>query len=466
MQTYDLLIIGGGAAGLTAALTAQGLGKKVAIIEKQKIGGECTWSGCIPSKALINLAEEIWIAKKYYRELLVDTSQIMKEIKHVIEKVYQEESPEVLAQKGIDVIAGEAEFLSATQIQVNEAIYEAPRLIIATGSNPLIPPIEGIETVNYLTNETFFQLEKLPESLIIVGGGSIGVELAQALNRVGVKVTLIEMAERLLSREEAEFSEKITARLSSEGVAIYTKTQVMKATHMAEATKLTLRRGEEITELTAAQVLLAVGRKANVAGLSLEKAGIEYQSRGLVVDDYLRTSNPRVYACGDVVGPYQLSHMANYQGITATLNAFLPWKRKVDYTHIIWCVFTDPEFARAGLTEKEAREQYGDRIKVYYYDFAELDRVKTQKDTAGLAKVILDRRGRILGAHLWGARAGEIISQLQALKSFQVPLARLQGVIHPYPTYGELLRKIGKKAYLDQLFNHPLIKLIRSFTKK
>lgn len=457
-KKYDIAVIGAGAAGLTAAFTAAGFSKKVVLIDKNLPGGECTWSGCIPSKSLINIAEEVHHAKKYTPGLQVDTAEVLRDIKEIIQKVYEGESPEVLQESGIDFINGYAKFLDSHAVEVNGERVEAKKFILSTGSSPMVPPIEGLDQVSYLTNETIFTLESFPKTMTILGGGAIGVELSQALNRLGVKVTLVEKSERILPKDEEELVLLVQQRLIDEGVAIHTSATAVKAEQSGKDITLFIKKDGKEMKVPGEGLLVALGRKANVEGYGLDKAGVEYDSKSIQVDDHLETAAKGIYAIGDVVGPYQLSHMANTQGITATQNAILPINKKMDYEHVTWCTYTDPELGRSGLSEEEAREKYGDSIRIYEHEYAHLDRANTKKDSIGKVKIILDKKGFILGASVLGDRAGEIISQIQTIKTLHINLGKLSGVIHPYPTYSEVLVKIGKKVYVDNLLNQPVVK--------
>ncbi|TAA70510.1 FAD-dependent oxidoreductase [Planococcus salinarum] len=458
VKNYDIAVIGAGAAGLTAAFTGAGFSKKVVLIDKDLPGGDCTWSGCIPSKALINIAEEIHHAKKYAPDLQIDTAVVLQDIQAVIQKVYAGENPEVLKEAGIDYIKGFATFTGPHEVDVEGERIEAKKIILATGSSPLVPPIEGLDKVPYLTNETIFNLTSFPKSMTILGGGPIGVELSQALNRLGIKVTLVEKFERILPKDEEELVLMIQQRLKEEGVEIHTSATAVKAEQNGDWIELVIDKDGNKTTVASEGLLVALGRKANVDGYNLEQAGVEYTAKSIQVDDHLETTAKGIYAIGDVVGPYQLSHMANVQGITAAQNAILPINKKMDYEHVTWCTYTDPELGRSGLSEHEAREKYGDSIRVYEHEYADLDRANTKKDSFGKVKLILDKKGYILGASILGDRAGEIISQIQTIKSLHINLGKLAGVIHPYPTYSEVLVKIGKKVYVDNLLNQPVVK--------
>jgi pyruvate/2-oxoglutarate dehydrogenase complex dihydrolipoamide dehydrogenase (E3) component len=461
MKVFDLIVIGSGAAGLTSAFTALGFGKKVLIVEKHRSGGECTWSGCIPSKGLINEASDVHIARQF-ADIKVDTAAILKRIRLISEGIYEHETPEVLEKAGAVFVQGAAQFVSPRVISVNGEQFQAKKIMIATGSSPLVPPIPGLDTVPFLTNDNFFEQDSLPASMIVLGAGAIGMELSQAMCRLGVIVTVVEMTPEVMFREEPEFSAIIRDKLAAEGVNFYLGAKASKFERSELGVKVYAEQdGKEII-VEAEALLVALGRSPNTADLNLDAAGIEID-RGVKVDAYLQTTAKGVYACGDVAGPYLLSHMANFQGKIATMNAVLPIRRKANYQHVSWATFTDPEFARAGLTEVEAREQCGDSIRVYNYDFDKLDRAKTKAGDMGRIKLITSRKGKVLGAHIIGKRAGELIAEVQVMKTLGLNFAKLQGVIHPYPTYADALRQIAQQVFLDNLLNHPVVRFFRWF---
>lgn len=459
MANYDLVVIGGGAAGITSAFTAQGLGKEVAIIEENKLGGECTWSGCVPSKALIKaskVAYQSQQADKYGIKTTVeiDDEAVLEYVNSVIQKVYQKENPEVFAEAEIDVFEKRAEFVDGQTLKVGAEEITADKVMIATGSKPLVPPIPGLDEVDYLTNESFFELSELPASMIVLGGGAIGVELAQALNRLGVEVTIVEMQNNILPREETELVNILRDKLAAEGVNLLTGYKAEQVANNGQTIEVTaVDKAENKTTVSAKKLLVAVGRKPNTDTLNLEDIGVRTNRQGIAVDQTLKTSVANIYACGDIVGPYRFSHVSNYEGVTATLNAVLPLpiKRKVDYSNLLWVTFTDPELAHLGLTEAQAREEYGEQIKIYEYDYAELDRAETDSNGDSQAKFICDSKNKIIGAHILGARAGELIHESQVLKNLNQPISKLNGMIHAYPTYSELNKQVGKEAQIQGL---------------
>ncbi len=468
-SAYDVAVIGAGSGGLTAVKTAHGFGKRVVLIEREdRLGGECTWTGCVPSKALIKAAQVAYHAQHLDRyglkgQVPIDASMVMDHVRTVVQEVYETHTPEKMRELGIDVLFGNASFLDNQHIQVGDQTIQASKIIICTGLSPFVPPIEGIDQVNYLTNETLFDLPELPRSMIILGGGPIGAEMASALNRLGVAVTMVEMQDRILSKEDPELVAMLSSIMRDEGVTILTNTQAVRVRQDEQVITVTCKdaAGQE-QDVQAHALLVAVGRRPNMHGLNLERAGIETNKRGIVVDSTMRTTAKNIYAVGDVVGPYLFSHMAWHQAVIAVRNALIPlFKKRMDYRHVIWVTFTAPELAAAGLTELQAREQYGDTIRVYKKSYAEIDRGHTDRTMQGLAKFICDKKGRLLGIHILGARAGDIIHELQLAKVHGIRLADLNSIIHAYPTYSELAWHASKKAYVDRLQANILIKLLK-----
>lgn len=472
---YDGIVIGGGAAGLTAAKTARGFGKKVLIIEKEKLGGECTWTGCVPSKALIKVAQIARDVRNHAQfglrsdvPINLNTTNVMEHVRSLVQKVYITHTPEQLQQLGIPVQFGSASLVDAHTVVVNGKQITARNIFITTGSSAFVPPLEGLAEVPYLTNATLFNLTTLPASLLILGGGTIGVEMASALQRLGVQVTIIEMQRSILAQEDEEMVHLVAQDLRNEGVKIAASMTAYKVEHRNGSVVVFARDASGTThEFMGEKLLIAVGRKPNIEDLNLSAAGVEHTRRGIVVDAYMGTTAKNIYAAGDVAGPYLFSHMAWQQAVVAARNAYVPvFKKKISYDYVAWVTFCSPELAHAGLTEQEARAQFGDTITVYRQTFESLDRAKVDLAT-GLAKIIVTQNGNIVGAHIVGPRAGELIHELQLAKTWGYPLYALQKIIYVYPTYSELLWQAAKKSYLAKLEANPLIQLVRwlqSFT--
>ncbi|MCS5422773.1 MULTISPECIES: dihydrolipoyl dehydrogenase family protein [Psychrilyobacter] len=451
---YDLIIIGAGAGGLTCAYTANGLGKKVLLVDKGLPGGTCTWSGCMPSKALINIGKDVHAAKKY-SSVEIDTAKVMKDVRDAIEEVYSHESPEILAKDGITFKKGEQiKIIDPKIVLVDEVEYHGKNIVISTGTSPFIPPLEGLDKIDYLTNQNLFQLEKLPKSMIILGGGAIGVEMAQCLNRLGTTVHIMERSSRIFIRESEELVNILSETLIKEGVNIHVNTNAVSVTQDDEIISLNVETGGEPRTIEAEALLVSIGRVPNVENLGLDELGLKYNKKGIQVDDYLRTNIHNIYGVGDVAGPYQFSHTANYQGILAVKNMFLPLKKKVDYSNISWCTFTSPELASRGLPDPEGKE-----TKIYSYGRSDSDRTMTKKGDIFEMRVETNHKKEILEVKILAERAGEMISSLQIAAANHLTLDKLSPVIFPHPSYSEILGKLGKKAYVDKLLENPFINI-------
>ena len=465
---YDLVILGGGGAGITAAMLGNGLGKRIALIDKKRFGGECTWSGCVPSKSLLHAAKIVTITQHLDRYGLSGTGQIaitnesvMSAIRQTVQAVYDQEKPETFERLGIKAIENaSARFSDPHTVEVNGKSIRARKFLLSTGSSPLVPPIEGLSQVPYFTNETIFSLKTLPRSITVLGGGPIGIELASAMNRLGVAVSVVEMSPVILAREDAELSTLLSELLAREGVRLITGARVLSAENPATPTVVYEKDGKQ-EKLSSDALLVAVGRKPNTEGLGLEDIGVVFDRRGISVNRYLRTSVKNIYAAGDVVGPYQFSHIANYQAIIAASNALLPIKKSVNYDAVPWCTFTDPELARSGLTEAEARARFGSKIRVYRAEYSRLDRARTDRAIQGLAKFVCSKKGALLGIHILGERAGEVMHEAHAARALGIPLYRLNSVIHTYPTYSELVHKAARAAYIDRIQANPIVRLLK-----
>lgn len=455
---YDLIVIGGGAAGLVAATGGVSLGATTALIEKNKLGGDCTWFGCVPSKTLLKSAQVFSLIKRLKEfgisadsDIKLDGSQVMTHVRDVIKKISEHHPAEVFEKRGIKMLFGSSKFLDQHTVDLNRAKISAKSFIIASGSHPMVPPIEGLKDISYLTNENVFDLEVLPKSLAVLGGGPIGMELSLAFGRLGVEVSIIEMLDRLMVREDKEIADVLIDEFKAEGIKIYTGKKAVRFLKDGGLVSITLEDKDKRQSIVKAEkVLVAVGRAANVQGLDLEKAGVKYSNKGIEVDATLRTSAKNIYACGDVTGPYQFSHMAEYQAIIAIGNALFPFKRKVDYSAVPWCTFTDPELARIGLTEEEARANFKD-IRVYRSLYTGNDRAVTDIEEEGLAKVITDKKGYILGAHIVGANAGEIIHEYVLAKASKLKIGSLSSAIHIYPTLAQVVKRSADQYYIEMI---------------
>ncbi len=451
---YDLVVIGGGSGGLLVAGVAASLKAKVALVERERLGGDCLWYGCVPSKSLIHasrIAYQLKTASRfgvYCQEPEIDFTKAIGHVQDVISTIQPHDSPERFESLGVEVIFGSGEFLDRQSFEVNGRRLKARAFVIATGSRAAIPPIPGLQQAGYMTNEQVFSVKTRPDSLAVIGGGPIGCELGQAFSRLGSQVTIIATSDRLLPKEDPEAAQVVQAQFESEGIRILTKTRVERV-EVANGKKY-LWVGQQ--KIAVDEILIATGRQPNVESLNLEPAGVERNQlsasgygassdgKGIRVNAFLQTTNPRIYACGDVIGGYQFTHVAGYEANVVLKNALFFPLTKANYRVIPWATFTDPELARVGLTEQQARERYGDDVYVVKQDFADVDRAQAEAATIGFAKIITRRNGQILGAHLVGPSTGELIHEIVLAMSHKLKISALSG-IHIYPTLAEVNSK-------------------------
>jgi len=453
MAKYDMAIIGGGSGGLTAARVATVLGANVLLVDKERLGGDCLNYGCVPSKSLIHVARIVQKAREsaslglMSANLSVNMAKVSEYVQGVIDRVAEGEK---VYTEGVTVKFGQITFKSATELVLNGEIFTSRNTLIATGSRPVMPRVEGLEEVGYLTNESVFDLMNLPSSIVIVGGGPVGVELSQAFERLGAKVTIIQEQERILPREDPEVSESVARVLISEGIDIITNARFVKAGRSGNKKVATARQGAKLLNFEADEIVLAVGRQPNIEGLNLEAAGIKYDKNGIKVDDYLQTSASNILAIGDVIGGYLFTHVAVYQAGVAVRNALVPvGKKKVDYRVVPWCTFTDPEAARVGLTPEDAEKQYK-QVRIVKFPWAEIDRAQAENETTGFIKLVLaGKKDEIVGAHMVGARAGEMLGEIALAMQHNLTLNDILGTIHVYPTMNTGIQQAVFEAYLE-----------------
>jgi pyruvate/2-oxoglutarate dehydrogenase complex dihydrolipoamide dehydrogenase (E3) component/uncharacterized membrane protein YdjX (TVP38/TMEM64 family) len=443
---YNMVVIGAGSAGLVTAYIAAAVQAKVALIEKHRMGGDCLNTGCVPSKALIRSARLLAEARDAGRYGLedgepgFDFARIMERVQAVIRKIAPHDSAERYAGLGVDVIQAEARLVSPWTVEAGGRRITARSIVLATGARPLVPPIPGLDGVEYLTSDTLWDLRELPKRLVVLGGGPIGAELAQCFARFGSEVTIVEMAARLLPREDADAAAELESRFRAEGLRLATAHRAVRVETGAEGQVLVCEHGGAEVALPFDRLLVALGRRANVEGYGLEELGVALGDRGtLAVDGLLRTSFPNIYACGDVAGPWQFTHVASHQAWFAAINGLLApfWSFRADYRVIPWATFTDPEVARVGLSEDEARAQ-GVAYEVTRYDINDLDRAIADGTDHGFVKV-LTKPGKdtILGATIVGAEAGNLIAEYVLAMKHNLGLNKLLGTIHIYPTMME-----------------------------
>lgn len=443
---FNMVVIGGGAAGLVTSYIAATVKAKVALIEKHKMGGDCLNYGCVPSKALIQTAKVVAHAKRgaayglQSTEIPFSFSEVMARVARVVKKIEPHDSVERYTKLGVECIQGTAYIKSPYEVSVNGRVLTTKNIVLASGGEPLVPSFPGLEQVSYLTTDTLWSIREQPKRLLILGGGPIGCELAQAFARLGTKVVLLEMAPRLLMREDPDIAELVRLAFAKEGVDVRTGHKALGfkkrgATNLVEAEHAGAR-----LEIEFDQVLFALGRKARIKGFGLEELGIELNRDGTIkADEKLRATYPNIYVCGDAAGPYQFTHVASHQAWYCAVNAlFAPFKTyNVSYSVIPWCTFTDPEVARVGLNELEAKEK-GIAYEVTTYHIDDLDRAIADEEAHGLVKVLtVPGKDKILGAAIVGSHAGEIINEFIAAMKHGFGLNKILATIHIYPTHGE-----------------------------
>ena len=450
-EFYDLIVIGAGSAGLTAAGGVAMFGLKVALIEAGEMGGECLNTGCVPSKALLAAAARAQDVRDGARfgisaSPTVAWADVRAHVDGAIATIAPHDAQERFEKMGIEVIRTRAHFLDGKTLAVGNRRLTAPRIVIATGSKPAIPAIEGLADVPYLTNETVFALDRLPDHLLILGGGAVGIEMAQAFRRLGAAVTVIAPRPPL-ARDDREAAELVLARLRDEGVAFETGREAIRVAGQVEGITVTLADGHAIT---GSHLLVATGRSANVADLDLAAACVEADDDGIRVDARRRTTNPRIYAIGDCRAGPRLTHVAGYEGSLVALDIALGLPGKVDWRALPHVLYTDPELAQIGLTEADAREKYGD-IDVTREDFADNDRAVTEGDDGGFMKLIRHRR-KVVGVTIVGAHAGELLLPWTQIITGKATAFALGSAIVAYPSRSEIAKAAAFQAYAPTVF--------------
>ncbi|PKM45180.1 MAG: pyridine nucleotide-disulfide oxidoreductase [Gammaproteobacteria bacterium HGW-Gammaproteobacteria-1] len=471
MDRRDVVIIGGGAGGLVVASIASQLGLATTLVEAEpQLGGDCLHYGCVPSKALIQAARMAAQVREAGRFGLdahlgpVQLDAVMNHVAGVIAELQQHDDPERFRAYGCEVLNGRARFTGPDQIRVGERTLSARRFVLATGSSAFVPPIPGLADAGFLTNREIFSLRRLPARLAVLGGGPIGVELAQAFARLGSRVTVIQRGPRILPREDEDLVLALQQVMQDDGVEFCFNAEVEQVSRQDGARLLHCRSGDAMQQIAADEILVAVGRTPNVQDLGLEEAGVAFDRRGVTVDRHLRSSNRRIYACGDVCGPYQFTHMAEYQAGVVIANALFRLPQKVDYGVVPWVTYSDPELARVGLSEAEAREQ-GVAVDVLRFDFAANDRAVIERAPQGCVKLLVRRGsrwrggGRIVGAAILGSHGGELLHEIALAMRSGARIGSVAATIHAYPTRAQILRRAANRRYAGTLFS-PLSRML------
>lgn len=466
----DICIIGAGAAGLSVAAGAAQLGLKTVLIEKGKMGGDCLNTGCVPSKAILaaaNAANDIKRADSFGVHTttpVINFRKVKAHIDTVIQSIAPHDSVDRFESLGVTVIQNTAKFTDRNTVQAGEQIIKARYYVIATGSYPIMPEIEGFEPARVYTNETIFDLQQRPDHLVIIGGGPIGVEMAQAHRRLGAKVSLIDRGE-ILPRDDHECRQVLRDRLLKDGVQLYEHSSLNKISHSDQDSELALDCKGEAHILRASHILVAAGRAPHIKSLGLDEAGVSYDSKGIKTDARLRTSQKKIYAAGDITGAAQFTHIAGYHAGIIIRNLAFKLRAKVDYQSLPWVTYTDPELAQIGMTEAQAREIYGHKVRIARASFSENDRARADKNTDGFIKVVTKKNGRVLGVSMVGAHAGDTIQLWGLVIAQKLKISAVAGLIAPYPTYGEINKRAAGDFYTESLFSDRTRKFVSLLQK-
>jgi pyruvate/2-oxoglutarate dehydrogenase complex dihydrolipoamide dehydrogenase (E3) component len=453
----DICVVGAGSGGLVVAAAAGLLGRPTVLVERGKMGGDCLNYGCVPSKSLIAASRMAALARKAPRFGVsvgvpaVDFARVHDHVHGVIAAIEPQDSEARFTGLGCKVIRAEGRFTGPDRLEAGGHVIRARRFVIATGSSPAIPSINGLESVPYHTNETVFDLKALPEHLMVLGGGPIGIELAQAYARLGTRVSVIELF-GILGNDDPEAAEVVRTALRRDGVSLHEGAKLASVAPAAGGIAAVVERDGATETLLGSHLLVAAGRMPNLAGLGLEAAGVAATAKGIVVDHRLRTTNKRIFAVGDVVGRYQFTHVAGYHAGIVVRNALFRLPAKLDERAIPWVTYADPELAHVGLKEDEARKSHG-TIRILRWAAAENNRAQTEREVEGFAKVITTRRGRVLGATIVGTHAGELILPWCLAIQRRLRVSALAGLVAPYPTLSEITKSVAGSFFTPTLFS-------------
>ncbi len=468
---YDIGIIGGGAGGLTVAAGAAQLGAKTILIEKEtELGGDCLHFGCVPSKTLIKSAHVYHLMKNAEKFGLpkvdlppVEFKNVSDRVRSVIQSIQHHDSVERFCGLGAQVEFGNPGFTDEHTIRLNGKTYTAKAWVIASGSSAIIPPIKGLDQTPFITNKEIFYLDQLPQSMIVLGAGPIGVEMAQAFSRFGTDVTVVDMAPQILPYDDQELAETVMETLISEGVKFYVNHTIEAVSDLGNERNVTIMHKDgSVVSLKAETLLVALGRIANVEGLGLETIGVEYDRRGIPVDNRMRTNHKHIYAVGDVNGGFQFTHAAGYEGGIVVSNAIFRLPRKADYTYMPWCTFTDPPLGNIGMNEKMAQKA-GIDYKVWTEEFKDNDRSVAEGEKIGKIKMLLNEKEKPIGVQILGPHAGDLLAEWVAVLNGKVKLATLAAAVHPYPTIGEINKRVAGKFFSPKIFSEKVQKGLKFF---
>ena len=454
-DTFDVLVIGGGTAGLVTASGCARLGRRVALVEREALGGDCLWTGCVPTKALVataRLAQRMRNAAAFGLGPAaepVDPKAIMESM-HAAQRITaKHDDPQRFSDLGIEVIEGAARFVSRDSVAVNGRLLRAKDVVIATGSRTAVPPVAGLQECGFLDHVSFLRQDSIPDSVLILGGGAIGIEFAQIFRRFGAKVTVVEMFDDILVREDAAVIARVRQILEEEGVEIHAgwTAKSARAEGGGKVLRIEAKNGETRT-LRAAEIFVAAGRRGNIEELGLDAAAVRTERSYVAVNKYLQTSSPRIWACGDVHGGLQFTHVAAYEALKLVRNLLFPGRSAVDYEHVPWAIYVDPEVAHIGMTEAEAHAA-GNDVRVYQTEMLDVDRAVVERATGGLVKFVCDAKGRILGAHAVCPDASSLVETIVLARKQGVRIGEIARLVWPYPSFGDALSTAASGYYRD-----------------
>lgn len=454
-DSYDVLVIGGGTAGLVTASGCARLGRRVALIERNALGGDCLWTGCVPTKALVasaRLAHQMRSAAAFGiepHEPRFTPRSVMESMRETQRVTARHDDPERFRGLGIDVIEGEAAFVTADRVSVAGRTLTGKDIVIATGSRTAVPPIEGLAETGFIDHASFLARDSFPRSVIMLGGGAIGIEFAQILRRLGCEVTLVEMFDSLAPKEDRDVAERLRQILTSEGLAVRTGWAAKSVRVEGGGRVMRIENQSGMTEeIHAEEIFAASGRRGNIDGLGLDAIGVRTNRSYVDVDRYLQTSVSRIWAAGDVHGGLQFTHVAAYEAVKLVRNMLFPGKSAVQYADVPWALYTDPEVARVGLTEAEAVAEHGSAdVRTFKVEMADVDRAVVDRTTGGFVKIVCDRRGRILGAHAVCPQASTVIQSMVLARKKKARIGEIAQLIVPYPSLGDAVQKAAAQHY-------------------
>ncbi len=456
MEQFDVVVIGGGTAGLVTASGCARLGRKVALIEREALGGDCLWTGCVPTKALVasaKLAHQMRHAGAFGLEPVtpkITPKSVMDSMRELRRQISRHDDPEKFRALGIDVIEGDARLVARNEVEVGRRRLRAKDIVIATGSRTAVPDVEGLQETGFLDHATFLAQDAFAPSILILGGGYIGIEFAQIFSRFGSRVTVVETSDEIIRKEDSEIIRRVRDILAGEQIELYTGWSV-KSVRRDGATKVARLENKlgEAREIAVDEIFVASGRRGNTEDLGLETAGVKVERSWVVTDRFLQTSVPRIWACGDVQGKLQFTHTAAYEAVKLVRNLLFPGKSAADYTNVPWALYTDPEVGHIGLTEAEAREKHGDAVRTYVVQMNDVDRAVVDRAASGLIKIVADSKGNILGGHAICANASTLIEEVVLARRKGMKVSDLAQRISAYPSLADGVQKAASMYYQD-----------------